>query len=120
MSQPLRFLLTNEGNVGKMGDGANLLQHRRFPACRQALLQLDRMIEMILDEPLAAIGDDENLLYAGVHRLFHDILDSGLVHDGQHLFGHHLCDRQHPRSQAGGRNHCFTHFFHVFPPQKIL
>ena len=42
---------------------------------------------MILDGPLVAPGDENQVRDAGGHGFFHRVLDQGLVDDGQHFLG---------------------------------
>ena len=45
-------------------------------------------------ENLDPVGNDENIGNPGVYRLFHDVLNSRLVHNGKHFLGHGFCGRQ--------------------------
>jgi hypothetical protein len=45
------------------------------------------VVEVILDRALAAAGDDDDVLDPRRDRLFHAVLDDGLVDQRQHLFG---------------------------------
>ena len=65
---------------------------------------------MILDGLLAAPGDDQDLVAAGSHRLFHPVLDDGLVHQRQHLFGLSFGGGQKAGAQAGGWENGFADF----------
>src|ERR1035437_10241426 len=42
---------------------------------------------MIFDGPLLAAGDDDDLVDSSRHRLFHGVLDYGLINEGEHLLG---------------------------------
>jgi hypothetical protein len=60
---------------------------------RQLCVQLEAVVEVILYRALAAACDDDDVLDPRRNRLFHTILDDGLVHQRQHLFGNHLGGR---------------------------
>jgi hypothetical protein len=66
---------------------------------------------MIFDGRFAASGDDDDVLNAGMHRLFDAILNQGLVHDGQHFFGGGFGSRQKASAQASGRENCFAYLW---------
>ena len=63
--------------------------------------ELIGVIEMVLDDVLAAAGDKDELLDPGFHRLLDRILDDGLVHDRQHFLRDGLGGGQEARSHAG-------------------
>ena len=47
-----------------------------------------------------------------VDSLLHQILDGGLIHDGEHPLGHGLGGGQHTGAQTGGRDDSLRNFFH--------
>ena len=85
----------------------------------QQLFQLVADVEVVFYRRLAAPGDDDNLVAARRHRLFHAVLDDGLVHQRQHLFGHGLGGRQEPRPQSRRRKHRFAHLLHAKKDSRL-
>ena len=63
------------------------------------------MIEMVLDDALAASRDEHKLLYSRFLRFLDRILHQGLVDDGQHLLWHGLAGRQKTRAHSSDREH---------------
>ena len=72
-------------------------------------------VEVILDNSFSAVGDDEDICDARGDSLLDDVLDSGLVHDGEHFLRHGLCSREYSCTQTGGGDDCFCDF-HVNLP----
>src|SRR5918996_3942505 len=66
------------------------------------MLQFIGMIEMILDWPLLAAGDDDDLLDAGRDRLLDTVLDDRFVDQRQHFLWLGLRGRQEAGAPAGG------------------
>ena len=58
-----------------------------LPLASSSVFQLEADVEMILNRGLAAAGHDDDVLDAGMNGFFHAVLDEGLVHQRQHLFG---------------------------------
>jgi hypothetical protein len=61
--------------------------------------QLEGAVEMVLDDRLAAAGDEHELLDARGRGLLQRVLDDRPVDDGQHLLRQHLGGREHARAQ---------------------
>src|SRR4029079_5376212 len=81
-------------------DIADLDQQVMPPALFQLGFQLIGLVEMILDRALVAAGDKYHMGNAGSDRLVHSVLNEGLVHDREHLFGGRLGRRQKAGAQA--------------------
>ena len=114
MAQALCLFLAQKEDVCQIGNAKALFQHLGLGGVGlQVALQLEGVVEMVFHNGLAAAGDDENFFDAGGHGLFHNILDGGLIHDGQHLFGHGLGGGQHARAKPGGGDDGFADFVHV-------
>src|SRR5207248_9685721 len=79
---------------------------------RERVLELELAIEMILDDPLIAPGDKDEMLDPGRARLVDHVLDQRPVDHRQHLLGHGLCGRQKPGAQTGDREYRFANCFH--------
>ena len=60
---------------------------------------------MVFDGVLAFAGDDDDVLDAGGHALFNDVLNLRLVDDGEHFFGLRFGGREEASAKAGGREH---------------
>lgn len=71
-----------------VGDAKALFQSLFLAGLCQLFFQLRAAVEVILDDALVAAQNDEDIGDAGTDGLFHQILDGGLVHDGQHALGH--------------------------------
>ena len=85
MAQALGLLLAHEEHIRHvchLAHGAGLLD---LAIGQEALLQVGRIVEVVLDGGLAAVGDDQDLLDPGGDRLFYDVLQDGLIHQRQHL-----------------------------------
>src|SRR5208282_1419877 len=63
---------------------------------------------MIFDRALATPRDDDDLVASRRHRLFHAILNDGLIHQRQHLFRLSLSGWEKTRAQSGGRENRFA------------
>ncbi len=60
---------------------------------------------MVLDRALAAPGDEDHLLDAGLQRLVDGILDERAINDGQHFLGKGLGSGQESRTQTTDGKH---------------
>ena len=78
---------------------------QRLAAARHRRLELEGDVEMVLDRVLAAAGDEDHLLDAGLERLLDRILDQRLVDDRQHLLGHRLGGGQEAGAEAPHREY---------------
>ncbi len=67
---------------------------------------------MILDRPLSAARDHDNLSDARFDRFFHDVLDHGLVDDGQHFLGGRFGHGQKTGPVTGQGEDGFPDFLH--------
>ena len=86
-----------------------------FLALFQHLLQLIADVEVIFDGLLAAAGDDDDLVAAGGHGLFHAVLNDGLVHQGSISLGCALvAGRKRVPSPAAGKTALRTFIGIVF------
>ena len=87
MPQTLGLLLADKIHVRHVGHGAHGARLLELAVCDQAVFEVGRVVKIILNGGLAAVGDDEDLLDARSDGLLHDVLDHGLVDQGQHLLG---------------------------------
>src|ERR1035437_1575811 len=85
VAQAQLFLLADVGHLGEVGDGPYLAQLVDFATRLEELLELEVDFEVILDRPLLAAGDDDDLLDTGLDRLFDAVLDDRLVNEREHL-----------------------------------
>jgi hypothetical protein len=69
----------------------------------QRQLELHGAVEVVLQRPLVAAGDHEDVVQPGPHRLLDDVLDRRLVDDRQHLLREALVAgrKRVPRPAAG-------------------
>jgi len=66
MAQAELLLLTDVRDLGQVRDGPDLAQHVDVAASLEQLLEFEIQVEMVLDGPLLAAGDDDDLLDAGL------------------------------------------------------
>jgi hypothetical protein len=71
------------------------------------------MVKVILDDVLAAPGDENELFDARLFCFLNRILNDRLVDDGKHLLGHRLGGWKKARSHAGDRKNRFSHRFRL-------
>ncbi len=103
VAQAQLFLLAYVGDLGQVRDGSDLAQLVDLAPRLQELLQLEVQIEVILDRPLLAAGDDDDLLDAGLDRLFDSVLDDRLVNEREHLLRLRLGGREEAGPPSRGR-----------------
>ena len=65
---------------------------------------------MIFNRLLPAAGDDQDLVAARGHRLFHPILDNGLVNQWKHFLRLSFGCRQKTSAKTGGGEYSFADF----------
>ena len=70
-----------------------------LPFSRELVLELEVAVEVVLEGPLVAAGDDQDVVDAGGDRLLDHVLDRRAVDDRQHLLRLCLGRRQETRSQ---------------------
>ena len=119
VAQAQGLLLADEVDVGQVGDAKALFQHFFLAGGSQLFFQLGAAVEVVLNDRLVPAQDDEDVGDAGADRLFDQVLDGGLIHDGQHPLGHGLGGGQDPRAQAGGRDDGFFDGLHKRPPSDV-
>ncbi len=105
VSQPALHLLPHIVYGGHIGDAHDLRQLLPAAVLVEGALKLDGPVEMVLDGPLAASGDDQDVVDARGHRLFDHILYGGLVHHWKHLLRLILGQWEKPHSQPRRRNY---------------
>ena len=110
VSQAERFLLPHVGDVDHVGDGAHGGQQILLVAGFEQVLQLEADVEVIFDGGLAAAGDDDDVLDAGMNGFLDAVLDQRLVDERQHLLGHGLGRRKKSGAEPGGGENCFANF----------
>ena len=111
MAETLGFLLARIGDMRQPRDGLDQRQGFFLAALLQRLLQLVADVEVVFHGGLAAAGDDDDFVAAGGNRLFHAVLNDGLVHQRHHLFGERLGGRQKASAQPGGGEDRLTNLF---------
>jgi len=82
-------------------DEVHIIRRRRMQRLVKLLLALGKQfslefrhpVEVILDRPLVATGDDDHLLNPSLGRLLHCILNQRLVDDRHHFLRHGLGGR---------------------------
>ena len=102
------FLLADVGDLGEVADVPDLAELLDLPLFLEEMLELVRQVEVVLDRPLLARGDDDDLLDAGRHGLFDRVLDDRLVDERQHFLWLRLGRREESGTPAGCREDCFS------------
>ena len=97
------LLLADVGDLGEIADRADLPQHLDVALLLEQVLELVGEVEVVLDRPLLAGGDDDHLLDAGRHGLLDRVLDDRLVDEREHLLGLGLRRRQETGAPTCGR-----------------
>ena len=102
MAEPQRFRLARVAELaGRRQPVGHRLQLGRLALPSQDVLELVDAIEVILEDALAAAGDEDELFDAGGARLLERILNERPVDDRQHLLGQGFGGGQHARAQPG-------------------
>jgi hypothetical protein len=103
-----RLLLARVADLQHVADLADHFRLIFLAVLFEKTLQRGRGVEMVLDGILAFAGDDDDLLDSGGNALFGDVLNLGLVDDGEHLFGLRFGGRKETRAEARGREDGFA------------
>ena len=106
------LVLADEEDVGQIRDAEALLQHLLLAGDGQLCFQLGAAVEVVLNDALIPAHDDEDVGDAGADGLLHQILDGGLVHEGEHPLGHGLGGGQDAGAEARSGDDCLGDFFH--------
>src|SRR5574340_518033 len=99
------LLLAHVGDLGEVADVPDLPEHLDVAALLEEMLELVVEVEVVLDRPLLAARDDDDLLDAGGNGLLDRVLDDRLVDERQHLLRLRLGRGKEARTPAGGGEH---------------
>ena len=102
------LLLADVADLDHVADLADAPEHLDVALGLEQVLQLVAVVEVVLDRPLLAAGDDDDLLDAGSDGLLDRVLDDGLVDERQHLLGLRLGGGQEAGPPPGGREDGFA------------
>ena len=102
VAEPELLLLPHVRHLGEVADRPDLPEHLDVALLLEQVLELVGEVEVILDRPLLAGGDDDDLLDPGRHGLLDRVLDDRLVDEGQHLLGLGLGGREETGPPACG------------------
>src|SRR5690348_15817262 len=91
----------------------HLLEQRLLVAQQKLGFELIRLVEMILDRPLVAPGDEDHVGDAGGGSILHRILNQRLVDDRQHFLRARLRHREEPGAEPGYRKNGLRDPLHV-------
>ena len=108
VAQAQLLLLAHVADLDHVADLPHAPEHLDVALVLEQVLELVVVVEMVLDRPLLAAGDDDHLLDAGGDCLLDAVLDDRLVDQRQHLLGLRLGRGQESRPPAGGRKDCFS------------
>ncbi len=103
VTEPELLLLTDVRHLREIADPANHPQLLDLALVLEEPLELDRQVEVVLDRPLLARRDDDDLLDPGRDGFFDRVLDDRLVHQRQHLLGLRLGGGQEAGPPASSR-----------------
>ena len=104
-TQRRRLPDVNTGGIGGK-HAMQLFDEIGFALGLEHILELKIRVKVILDRSLGSTGDKYQTPRARGQRLFHGVLDEGLVNHRQHFLGARLGRRQKPRTSAGYGKHC--------------
>ena len=96
------LLLADVGDLGEVADRPDLAEHLDVALLLEQVLELVGEVEVVLDRPLLAGGDDDDLLDPGGDGLLDRVLDDRLVDQRQHLLRLRLGGREEAGAPAGG------------------
>ena len=108
MTEAELLLLAHVAHLGHVADLAHTSQHLDITARFEQRFELETVVEVILDGPLLAARDDDDLLDAGSDGLLDRVLDDGLVDERQHLLGLCLRGGQEACPPARGGEDCLA------------
>src|SRR5687768_12821694 len=108
VAQTQLLLLANVRHLGHVADLAHTAQHLDVALRFEQVLELVRMVEVVLDRPLLAAGDDDDLLDAGADRFLDAVLDDRFIDKRQHLLWLRLGSGQKPCPPTRGRKDSFS------------
>ena len=112
MAKPERGLLAGEaGRAGGREVGHQRLIFLLLVSLLERVLEFVGHVEMVLDHRLAATGDEDEMLDAGLARLIHDMLKHGPVDDRQHFLRHGFRGGQEARAKTGDGEDGFADAF---------
>jgi hypothetical protein len=93
-------------------DVLDCAQELGVSALGQLGFELGRLVEVILDRPFTAAGDENQVRHARGHRFLDGVLDERLVDDRHHFLGARLRRRQEARAHARDGKYGFGDFIH--------
>src|SRR5277367_5420755 len=108
VAEAQRLFLADVGDVDHVRNRAHNLEQISLLALFEHLLQFVTDVEVILNCLLAPAGNDDDLVAAGSERLFHSVLNDGLVDYGKHFFGLGFGGGQEASAQSSGGKYGFA------------
>ncbi len=103
-----RLFLARVADLHHVGDFADQFRLIVLALFFEEALERGSGIEMVFDGILAFAGDDDDVLDAGGDAFFGDVLNLGLVHDGEHFFGLRFGGGEEARTEACGGENSFA------------
>ena len=104
VAETLGILLAQVVDLAELGGVLHPGQQGVLAGLLELRLERGNAVEVVLQGPLGAPGDHEDVVQAGVHGLLHHVLDGRAVHDRQHLLRHRLGGGQETGAQASRGN----------------
>ena len=102
--EPEGRLLVDGRHLGQRGQRAHGGERLRAAALGEGPLERRVRREVRRAQRVAGVGDERDAADARAHGLLHPVLHDGAVDEGQELLGNRLRGREHPRTEAGGRD----------------
>ena len=108
VAQALRVALADVVQRTQVGGVLDRLQAVQIALQLQGPFQDRGAVKVVLQRPLLAAGDHQQVGQSRPDGLLHHILDGRLVNHRQHLLRHCLGGRQEACAQSGGWNDGFS------------
>ena len=110
MTEAFGLDLSDKLDVCQLVDILDAVKLKCFIGFFKRFLQFLTAIKMVFNNALAAIGDDQDIGDTCRDRFFNNILNSGLIHDRKHFFGHRFGCGKNSCTKPRGRNNSFRNF----------
>ena len=99
--------------MNHVGDLAHDLEKVGLASLLEHLLQFVAHVEVIFDGLLAAAGHHDDLIASRRQRLFHAVLDDGLIDQRKHLFRLGFSGGEETGAESGCGKDGFAHSHHA-------
>ena len=114
VSEPARLFLPQKIDVGKIACRVQGIAVGVASLLCKGGVVFGRVVEKFLHRGLVAPRDDEHVGDAAVGSFLDQVIDGGIVHDGEHFLGDGTGDRQHARAETCRGDDRFCNLLHSF------